>query len=136
MVNSTQPFPSPTIISKPVPSMSTNHSGNITGATKTGGKKTTQYGGVTYTGPAVQTSYTSRAGVNPQQTATALATTTATANAQASNDGPGLATYAKTTPVAVASGGGRRKSKKSKKSKKSRKSRKSRKHKRRNIYKK
>ena len=136
MVNPTPPFPPPTVISKSVSSTSTSHSGNITGATKTGGKKNTQYGGVTHTLPVVQTSYTSVAGVNPQQNANAQATTSATASAQATNDNSGPWNTKPTVTSTTTSGGGRRKSRRTRKSKKSRKSRKSRKHKRRNTYKK
>ena len=137
MVNNTSPFPPPTMISKSVTSTSTNHSGNITGATKTGGKKNTQYGGVTYTGPVVRQQYTPVSGVNSQQTATVQATTSATANAQATNDAG--ANGWNTTPTVTSiptSGGGRRKSRRTKKSRKTRRIKKSRKHKRRNTYKK
>ena len=114
---------------------------NITSATKvsSGGKKMKQYGGYTVQANNTPSTFKSNS-VNDSTTVSNNSQQTYSQGvANATNDGPGLAAYAKTTPVAVASGssgGGRRKSRKSRTSKRSRKTRKSRKHKRRNTYKK
>ena len=138
MVNTTQPLQPPPyqVYSKPALS---NAPSNITSATKVGGKKLKQYGGYPVQANNTPSTFKSNS-VNDSTTVSNNSQQTYSQGvANAANDGPGLAAYATTTPVAVASGstgGGRRKSRRARKSRKTRKSRKSRKHKRRNTYKK
>ena len=130
-------IPLPTVKTQAV-TTSTNHSANVSRATKIGGGKRNHRGGATFTAPAVPMKFNSVAGVNSQQTANNSAVAGNTANAQSANDvgstHPGWKQSYTSSHTSGTTGGSRRR--KSRKSKKSRKTRKSRRHKRRNTYKK
>ena len=130
-------IPLPTVKSQPI-ATSTNHSANVSKATKIGGRKRNHIGGATYTAPLVPMKYHSVAGSNSQQNATNMAITGNTATAQGANDvgstSPEWGQSYVSKPGSATTGGSRRR--KARKARKTRKNKKSRKHKRRNTYKK
>ena len=130
-------MPLPTVKTQPV-ATPTNHSANVSRATKIGGGKRNHRGGATFTVPVNHTKYNSIAGSNTQDNTTNMSVTGNTANAQRTYDvgsyHPGWRqsyTSSQTPGTPGTTGGSRRrKSRKTRKTRKTKKSRKSRRHKR------